>query len=142
MLDGATLVLIEVRYRASEQFGGAAASVTWRKQRRLANAARYLLLSASGTAPLSGALRRRRDRGGAVNRQRSTGSRAHSHSDAAKKPPKSAVPYCGETITLLLDLSVEEQTYIEDCSVCCQPMTVSYRAEDGELAELSVEAAG
>jgi hypothetical protein len=42
----------------------------------------------------------------------------------------------------LLDLSVEEQSYIEDCSVCCQPMTVSYRAEDGELAELNVEAAG
>jgi putative endonuclease len=44
MLDGATLVLVEVRYRSSEQFGGAAASVTWRKQRRLANAAQYLLL--------------------------------------------------------------------------------------------------
>lgn len=45
MLDGATLVLVEVRYRSSEQFGGAAASVTWRKQRRLANAAEYLLLA-------------------------------------------------------------------------------------------------
>jgi cysteine-rich CPXCG protein len=51
-------------------------------------------------------------------------------------------PYCGEVITLLLDLSVEEQSYIEDCSVCCQPMTVSYRAAEGELAELNVEAAG
>ena len=51
-------------------------------------------------------------------------------------------PYCGEAITLLLDLSVEEQSYIEDCSVCCQPMTVSYRAAEGELAELNVEAAG
>ena len=51
-------------------------------------------------------------------------------------------PYCGETITLLLDLSVEEQSYIEDCSVCCQPMNVSYRVEDGELAEVSVEAGG
>jgi hypothetical protein len=51
-------------------------------------------------------------------------------------------PYCGETITLPLDLSVEEQSYIEDCSVCCQPMTVSYRAEHGELAELNVEASG
>jgi len=51
-------------------------------------------------------------------------------------------PYCGEAITLLLDLSVEEQSYIEDCSVCCQPTTVSYRAEEGELAELNVEAAG
>jgi hypothetical protein len=51
-------------------------------------------------------------------------------------------PYCGETITIVLDLSVEEQSYIEDCSVCCQPMTVSYRAADGELADVSVEAAG
>jgi hypothetical protein len=51
-------------------------------------------------------------------------------------------PYCGETITLLLDLSVEAQSYIEDCSVCCQPMTVSYSAADGELAAVSVEAAG
>lgn len=45
MLDGATLALVEVRYRSSERFGGAAASVTWRKQRRLANAAEYLLLA-------------------------------------------------------------------------------------------------
>jgi putative endonuclease len=45
MLDGRTLALVEVRYRASEQFGGAAASVTWRKQRRLAHAAEYLLLA-------------------------------------------------------------------------------------------------
>jgi Cysteine-rich CPXCG len=49
-------------------------------------------------------------------------------------------PYCGETITLFLDLSVEEQSYIEDCSVCCQPMTVSYSAADGELQGLQVEA--
>lgn len=44
MLDGATLVLIEVRYRATADFGGAAASVTWRKQQRLASAAEHLLL--------------------------------------------------------------------------------------------------
>ena len=44
MLDGATLVLTEVRYRASTDFGGAAASVDWRKQRRLVNAAEHLLM--------------------------------------------------------------------------------------------------
>jgi putative endonuclease len=44
MMDGATLVLVEVRYRSSIRFGGAAASVTWRKQRRLVNAADHLLL--------------------------------------------------------------------------------------------------
>ncbi|MBB6094883.1 hypothetical protein HNQ60_003770 [Povalibacter uvarum] len=50
-------------------------------------------------------------------------------------------PHCGETITLFLDLSIEEQSYIEDCSVCCQPMTVSYSTADGGLAGLNVEAA-
>ena len=51
-------------------------------------------------------------------------------------------PYCGEMIAIVLDLSVESQSYIEDCSVCCQPMSVTYRAEDGELAHLEVEATG
>jgi hypothetical protein len=50
-------------------------------------------------------------------------------------------PYCGETITLFLDLSVEDQSYIEDCSVCCQPMTVTYSSADGELSTLQVGAA-
>jgi hypothetical protein len=50
-------------------------------------------------------------------------------------------PRCGEPINLTLDLSVPEQSYIEDCSVCCQPMLVSYRSVDGELSQVSVEAA-
>ena len=43
-------------------------------------------------------------------------------------------PYCGETITVLVDGSVEEQQYIEDCEVCCRPMdiTATVRA-DGSL---------
>jgi putative endonuclease len=44
MLDGQTLVLVEVRSRGSAAFGGAAASVDGRKQRRLILAARRLLL--------------------------------------------------------------------------------------------------
>lgn len=39
-----TLVLVEVRYRTLADFGGAAASVYWRKQRRIVRAARHLLL--------------------------------------------------------------------------------------------------
>jgi hypothetical protein len=50
-------------------------------------------------------------------------------------------PHCWETINLTLDLSVSEQSYIEDCPVCCKPMLVSYTALDGELGELSVEPA-
>jgi len=40
---------------------------------------------------------------------------------------------------VFLDLSVESQSYIEDCSVCCQPMTISYSVADGELAYVSAE---
>ncbi len=50
-------------------------------------------------------------------------------------------PHCGELIELTLDLSVPEQSYIEDCPVCCRSMAVSYTSADGELAELTVEAA-
>ena len=34
-------------------------------------------------------------------------------------------PYCGETIDLLIDPSILEQSYVEDCQVCCRPITVS-----------------
>jgi putative endonuclease len=44
MLDGNTLVLVEVRTRARNEYGGAAASVDWAKQRRLVLAAEHLLM--------------------------------------------------------------------------------------------------
>lgn len=33
-------------------------------------------------------------------------------------------PYCGEPIQLIIEPLDEPQHYIEDCEVCCQPMTV------------------
>jgi len=43
-------------------------------------------------------------------------------------------PYCGEPITLLVDNSCAEQSYIEDCEVCCQPMVVNvWVDEDGRV---------
>ena len=50
-------------------------------------------------------------------------------------------PHCWETISLTLDLSIPEQSYVEDCPVCCKPMLVSYTAADGEVAEFNVESA-
>jgi hypothetical protein len=50
-------------------------------------------------------------------------------------------PHCWETINLTLDLSIPEQSYIEDCPVCCRPMRVSYSSADGELVEFGVESA-
>lgn len=43
MRDGDCLVFVEVRYRRSERFGGAAESIVARKRRRLWRAAQYYL---------------------------------------------------------------------------------------------------
>lgn len=40
-------------------------------------------------------------------------------------------PYCGERISMLLDLSVGNQQYVEDCEVCCRPIVIHCNAEDG-----------
>jgi putative endonuclease len=48
MREGAEWVFVEVRARASARFGGAAASVGWRKQQRLAMAAQLYLLRRFG----------------------------------------------------------------------------------------------
>lgn len=39
----------------------------------------------------------------------------------------------------MLDLSVTEQNYIEDCEVCCRPIQIFYTAEDFELTGFSAE---
>ena len=35
---------------------------------------------------------------------------------------------------VLLDLSVAEQRYVEDCEVCCRPILIDYTVEDEEIA--------
>ena len=47
-------------------------------------------------------------------------------------------PYCGETISFVLDTSVDgAQEYIEDCEVCCNPIQINYSAEDGKVTSFS-----
>ena len=46
-------------------------------------------------------------------------------------------PYCGEIIDVLIDCSVEQQTYIEDCQVCCRP--INFGVTVGFEGEVSVE---
>jgi putative endonuclease len=41
--DGEVLAIVEVRYRASDRYGGAAASITHAKRARIVRAARFLL---------------------------------------------------------------------------------------------------
>lgn len=50
-------------------------------------------------------------------------------------------PACWEPVELRLDLSGEGQDYVEDCSVCCRPMHVSYDVHHGELTDFQVESA-
>lgn len=43
-------------------------------------------------------------------------------------------PYCNESIVILIDKEDVEHEYVEDCSVCCQPIRVSVSANiDEEL---------
>jgi len=44
-------------------------------------------------------------------------------------------PYCGEQISMVLDMSVRSQTYIEDCEVCCRPIHVRYVVHGDQIAE-------
>ena len=42
-------------------------------------------------------------------------------------------PYCGESITILIDPEDIGQEYIEDCQVCCRPISFSVSSEgDGD----------
>lgn len=50
-------------------------------------------------------------------------------------------PYCWQEISMLLDPSVAEQTYIEDCEICCRAIEVSYRAENGAIVEFEATGA-
>lgn len=46
-------------------------------------------------------------------------------------------PYCGETISVMLDDSAGEQEYYEDCSVCCRP--ILFRLKFNELFNLTLD---
>lgn len=48
-------------------------------------------------------------------------------------------PYCWQEISMLLDASVTDQVYIEDCEVCCRPIKIWYVADDGEVTEFTAE---
>lgn len=44
-------------------------------------------------------------------------------------------PYCGERIEVVVDCSVDYQQYIEDCAVCCRPITLAaWVDEDGAVS--------
>ena len=49
-------------------------------------------------------------------------------------------PYCWQEISFVLDLTIDGQTYIEDCEVCCRPIQIRYSSDGDELMDFSAEA--
>ncbi len=47
-------------------------------------------------------------------------------------------PYCNEPIELLVDASAGDERYIEDCSVCCRPITVDLAVSASGEATVTV----
>ncbi|GAA4824401.1 CPXCG motif-containing cysteine-rich protein [Marinicella pacifica] len=49
-------------------------------------------------------------------------------------------PYCWETFETVVDCSVPEQVYVEDCFVCCQPIVVNVVTDGETIVRLDVSA--
>jgi hypothetical protein len=47
-------------------------------------------------------------------------------------------PYCWEQIEVVVDCSVGNQEYVEDCSVCCRPIVLTIATSQGEV--IAIEA--
>ena len=46
-------------------------------------------------------------------------------------------PYCGESLTVLLDPGDAGQTYTEDCQVCCRP--ILFHLAVGGMGDLQLQ---
>ena len=71
----------------------------------------------------------------------------HDHEDetpddtAADQTAEVSCPYCGEVIEIALDPGGGAvQQYVEDCQVCCRPLTLRVRYGRDGTAQVVVEA--
>ncbi|WP_339625386.1 CPXCG motif-containing cysteine-rich protein [uncultured Winogradskyella sp.] len=48
-------------------------------------------------------------------------------------------PYCWEEISMLIDVSQTNQSYIEDCETCCNPIQVSVTTENQQIISFESE---
>ncbi|MCB0153170.1 MAG: CPXCG motif-containing cysteine-rich protein [Anaerolineae bacterium] len=42
-------------------------------------------------------------------------------------------PYCWQEISMLIDTASGNQTYIEDCEICCNPIEISYQVAEEQV---------
>jgi len=48
-------------------------------------------------------------------------------------------PSCWQRISFVVDLSVSEQCYIEDCEVCCRPIECRYHSDGQQVTTFETE---
>lgn len=48
-------------------------------------------------------------------------------------------PYCNASISMVLEIFYNNQSYIEDCEVCCNPIQISYMFTNEELKAFNAE---
>ena len=46
-------------------------------------------------------------------------------------------PYCWEEISMIFDKSLYEDSYIEDCEVCCNPIEIKYQSDGDDIINFS-----
>ena len=46
-------------------------------------------------------------------------------------------PYCWENVSMIIDKSVHNDSYIEDCEVCCNSIEVEYQSNGDEIINFS-----
>ena len=46
-------------------------------------------------------------------------------------------PYCWEEISMIFDKSQCEDSYIEDCEVCCNPIEIKYQSDGDDIINFS-----
>lgn len=46
-------------------------------------------------------------------------------------------PYCWEVLNISVDPSERQQTYVEDCQICCQPMVISASFDESGVLHVS-----
>lgn len=47
-------------------------------------------------------------------------------------------PWCGSPLVLEIDCSAGDQSYLEDCAVCCQPISIRVHLGEGDEPSLRV----
>jgi hypothetical protein len=52
-----------------------------------------------------------------------------------------ACPQCGETFSIEVETTNPRWQSIEDCAVCCRPITITVQCEPGAVVDVRVDAA-